>query len=72
MFMWPCITLHYIVCECSGVLHVYLHAAEYHHMLPWLDSFCSDIRNDFGKAVDVDGLVGPATDVPLLLWVLGQ
>lgn len=41
-------------------------------MLPWLHSFCSDIRSDFGKAVDADGLVGPATDVPPLLCVLGQ
>lgn len=41
-------------------------------MLPWLCSFCGDIRSDFGKAVDVDGVVGSATDVPPLLWVLGQ
>lgn len=41
-------------------------------MLPWLHSFCGDIGNDVGKAVDFDGLLCPATDVPLLFGVLGQ
>lgn len=41
-------------------------------MLPWLHSFGSDIRSDFGKAVNVDGLVDPVTDVPPLVWVLNE
>lgn len=41
-------------------------------MLHWLRSFFSDIRSDFGNAMDVDGLVEPVTDVPLRLWVLNE
>ena len=41
-------------------------------MLLWLRSFCGDIRSGSGKAADVDGLVGPATDVPPRLWALDK
>ena len=41
-------------------------------MLPWLHSICSDTRSEFGKAVDVDPLVGLVTDVPNQLRVLNE
>lgn len=41
-------------------------------MLPWLHSICSDIRSEFGRAVDVDHLVGLVTDVPPQLRVLNE
>lgn len=52
------------------MLHVYLHTVWCHHMLPWLHSICSDIRSEFGKAMDVDCLVGLVTDVSPRLRVL--
>lgn len=50
----------------SELLCVYLHSSAN------ICLFCSDIRSDFGNDVDVDGLVGPVTHVPLQLCVLGQ